>query len=242
MDVVFQLCQFISVELAPAVVAASKILTDYTANSWGEMHPALREHADADFIRTTFSLDGIKGLTTLRANYITEACLIALNERTTMESAQLRELVSKHESVIHQMDACCGIGSAEADSLTSAYGTAFTSLLSRRTFQLQEVMEDTNTSSNGKQEASTAAQAGTSSTTPKVQGQSHRSSSASSANRVLSLANISCLSGDNTQIQTDGADANANLWPTTESLHAFRLHLATDMMLKSRQTDFYSEL
>lgn len=230
MDVVFQLCQFISVELVPAVVAASKILAAYSVNSWGEMHPALREHADADFIRNTFSLDGIKGLTKLRANYVTEACLIALHGRTAMESAQLRDLVSQHESIIHQMDACCGIGSAEADSLTSAYGTAFTALLSKQTFKLQEVTEDINNSTH--QEAATTAQESTSSTTDKSRAR-HQSSPASSASRVLSIANISRLSADNTA----PSDASANPWPTTESLHAFRLHLAADMMMKSRQTE-----
>ena len=136
-----------------------------------------------------------------------------------MASATLRELVQKHESIIHQMDACCGIGAVDTDQLTSAYGTAFTSLLQKQTFTIQEVTEDT--SSKSEQNTSTATTA--------------EASTTSAASRVLSLASISCLSADNTQSQHD-ANADVDIFPTTESLHAFRLHLAADMMLKSRQT------
>ena len=234
---VFQLCQFVSIELAPAVVAASKILAGYTANSWGELHPALREHADTDFIKDTFSIDGIKGLTKLRANYVTEAVMLALQGRTAMASATLRELVQKHESIIHQMDACCGIGAVDTDQLTSAYGTAFTSLLQKQTFTIQEVTEDTSSKSEQNTSTATTAEASTTSAaTSRPRSQTtQQPSSASSASRVLSLASISCLSADNTQSQHD-ANADVDIFPTTESLHAFRLHLAADMMLKSRQT------
>ena len=239
LDVVFQVCQIVGVELQPAAVAAGKIIAEHMSNSWGKLPPALEDHADREFVQTVFTIDGLKGLIGLRRKYVVGACLHAFDGRISMSRRQLETLLRDHDTVLDQMDGLCPVGVSECDTLSTAYGTAFNLLLTKGKFSIDDVTDDCSSNSSPtkpnmqKEATGTAAAREKQSKGPKGTSSDVKQPQ-SSEGRLVSFAQISHLTCGHDVDESAHREGYPGILFSTESLHELRSLLAVDMMLQSR--------
>ena len=207
------------------MVASGQIISNHMARSWGGLPLALQQHTDGDFVKRIFTLDGLKGLVGLRKAYVLQACLHAFEGRINMTRQQLEKLVSVHTNVFEQMDGLCGVGVAEADTLSTAYGTAFNALLTKGTIAIQEVTEDASSNSSPTQQR-----------VVQKEKKNHTAADGQqlAGGRLVSLAQISHLTCGHDADENNREPGYPGILFSTESLHELRLLLSVDMMMQSR--------
>ena len=227
MDVVFGICNLVCAEVPAAVVATGQILADYTYTTWGEVHPALREHDQQEFVQKAFSCKAIAGLSVLRKVYITEACLHALSGRLEVADDQLRRWVKDSDIVLAKMDNLCGI--AECDTLSAGYGVSFMQIVKNGSVALSDIADV------AQQPGASGGASSASAPQNKVDTQlskSARSGAADDCSRLISQKQLSKLDVPATN---DGdSQGIGDLLKSTEAMHDLRLSLASDMMTTAR--------
>ena len=228
MDVVFSICNIVSTELPAEVVAASQILADHAVGTWGDLHPALREHEQHEFVKAMFTMKGLSGLNGLRKSYIVCACVSALHGRVAAKKEQLQLWVKQHSSVLAEMDGLCGVMGPE--TLSSGYGIAFTELLKKGSVTLAEITDEPKATQPGADKVQEKI------SFESAQGKTISGSDESECGRLISQWDMSKFDLAK-QAEAKASDLNSgvgSLLTSSEAVHELQLYLAADMMMKAR--------